>query len=173
MQAVPEGLFLLNLKNHDFVHGRTTVPVSENPLPMLMLKLGFLAFIIIFIVSWMFRVVTTVPTLTLGWPTMVVVVLALFLCYVTYGMVKPILIDRKFQRGCGVLFGELTHCQRVDDDGTIDWRVKYRFQSPHGGMVEGQSSTEGTAVKVENRPDPPLGVGVAIAYLNDQTHRML
>jgi hypothetical protein len=173
MQAVPEGLFLLNPKNQDFVYGRTTVPVNENPPPLLLLKLGALAFIIIFVLAWMVRIVTTVPTLTLGWPTLVVVALAAFLCWVTNAMVKPILLDRKFQRGCGVLFGELIHCKRVDDDGTIDWRVKYRFQSPHGGMVEGKSSTEGTTVKVEHRPDPPLGVRVAVAYLDDKTHRML
>jgi hypothetical protein len=40
-------------------------------------------------------------------------------------------------------------------------------------MVEGKSSTEGTTVKVEHRPDPPLGVRVAVAYLDDKTHRML
>jgi hypothetical protein len=31
--------------------------------------------------------------------------------------------NRRFLRTCLVLYGELILCERVDDDGTIDWRT--------------------------------------------------
>jgi hypothetical protein len=40
-------------------------------------------------------------------------------------------------------------------------------------MIEGKWTTEGTVTRVADRVDPVPGVRVAIAYIDDKTHRML
>jgi hypothetical protein len=40
-------------------------------------------------------------------------------------------------------------------------------------MIEGKWNTEGTVTKVERRSKPSPGVRIAIACIDDNTHRML
>jgi hypothetical protein len=169
---LPVELFLLNPKNRAFVEGRSDRPEDENPLPILLLKMFGLAVSLAFCSYWLYRFLNVPGGLAkFGW--LISAGLAVLICTVTYWTLTPIFKSRRFLRACTPLWGELIKCQRVDDDGTIDWRVTYRFHSPSGQPLEGKWTTEGTVTRVDNRPDPKPGCRVAIAYIDDRMHRML
>jgi hypothetical protein len=172
----PAPPFLLNPKNQDFIDGRSAMPENENPLPILTLKLLGTGFIVALIGCWLYKILLIfkqdhppAPT----WPIVMIAFLAILIIFITYTTIAPIMRGRRFLRPCKVLYGELITCKRVDDDGTIDWRVSYRFHSPMGRMLEGKWTSEGTATRVAERPMPNPGARVAIAYIDDKTHRML
>jgi hypothetical protein len=171
---MPDRVFLLNVKNRAFVDGQTSIPADENPAYVLIAKLAGAALGVSIAGYWIVRAFTEGNPFTLGWQSLYLVLLPAFIVFVLYSTLAPIVRNRRFLRACRLVYGELTHCERVDDDGTIDWRTRYRFLSPSSGqMLEGKWTTEGTVTRVSDRPDPSPGVRVAIAYIDDKTHRML
>jgi hypothetical protein len=172
---VPAPLFLLNPKNEAFVNGRTKIPENENPLPLLGLKLLGVSLTIAFAGYWLFRFLSlvgdgrTAPV----WPILMAAFLGALIVFVVYWTLVPILRNRRFQRPCRLVYGELIACKRIEDDETVNWLLTYRFRSPSGAMVEGKWNTEGTMAHVSERPAPSPGAPVAVAYVDDRTHRLL
>ena len=172
---VPVSLFLLNPKNEAFVNGRAPAPDNENPTPILLLKLVGTVSCAALIGYWQYKFLTLKVANGLNpiWPLAMAAFLGALVIFIFYSTLAPIVRNRPFLTRCQVLYGELAECKQVDDDGTIDWRVTYRFHSPAGRMIEGKWTTEGTVTRVEQRPKPAPGIRIAIAYIDDKTHRML
>jgi hypothetical protein len=174
MHSVPEGVFVLNPKNRGFIHGLTPAPVSENPLLLLVLKLAAAGLVIFFTCYGVYEIFDAIYTRNFDLSMVGLFTHITAGCGILFWLAKPILWPRRFPRGCRVVYGALISCKRLNyDRGASVWRLKYRFLSPSGRMLEGESSTEGTLIRIEDRSDPSTGVPVAIAYLNDKTHRML
>jgi hypothetical protein len=173
---VSASVFFLNPKNDAFVNGQAGMPDNENPPHILVLKLVGTGVCVVFCGYWLYKtslVFKMEQPPPLIWPILLTAFLGAVMVYATYWAIVPIVRNRRFQRSCQVLFGELTECKRVESDETVDWRVRYRFLSPLGHWIEGKWTTEGTVTKVEDRFMPNPGVRIAIAYIDDKTHRML
>jgi hypothetical protein len=169
MTSVPSGVFLLNPKNREFIEGRAGAPANENPLPIMILRWIGAVCMVAFVAYWVFRISVMNNILTIGWPLFTVVVFFAIGGRIVYWLLKPIFWYGKFQRGSRVVFGEVVSCEKKDlDEGPSLWRMKYRFPSPAGRMLEGTSSR-----KADERPTPTEGTPVAVAYLSDNTHRVL
>jgi hypothetical protein len=173
---LPVSVFLLNPKNDAFVNARTAIPEDENPLPVLTLKLLVTFGTSAFLGYWIYKfsaILQMEHPPFVRWPIAAILFLAALIVFVIYSTLEPFLRNRRFRRPCQLLFGELIACKAVHGDETVDWKVSYRFHSPAGRMLEGTWTTEGGICRVEDRPLPSPGVRIAIAYIDDKTHRML
>jgi hypothetical protein len=169
-----EEVFLLNPRNRDFVCGRRPAPVSENPLPILILKWAGAALVLFFTCCGVYEVLYAIRTHTFKMSTMGGYTDFVGGCGILFWLLSPRFWPRRFSKGCQMVSGVLISCKRLKyDRGASDWRMRYWFLSPTGRALEGESSTEGTLLKIEDRSDPSPGTPVVIAYLNDKTHRML
>ena len=168
----PVPVFLINPANGDFLSGRIPTPANENPAPILILKLLGLALALTMSGYGIFKI-ARIPTARSLWPMLFMIGMTAFGITITYWTIRPIIRNRRFDRPCTILYGELIDCKRVDDDNTIDWHLTYRFLSPLGQTVEGKWTTEGTVLQVAERALPPPGARIAIAYIDDKTHRVL
>ena len=71
-----------------------------------------------------------------------------------------------------VIKGQLVACSgKVDDDGDFALKLRYRFRSPSGQILTGQTSQIRNDLKGAKLPKP--GTRIAVYYRSDQSYLLL
>jgi hypothetical protein len=80
-------------------------------------------------------------------------------------------ITRRLRKGSRKLIGELLECQHNHGEDDCFVKLRYRFQSPQGGMLEG--SHELKRNDLAQAALPYAGTPVIVLYRDDQTFQVL